>query len=570
MRADEEAAGKNPAALGKLGHKLLEYISNSPRTTLGSISALGLGHAQPWHIFLITLISALCGTGIIVLLNAEAEDFADRHYNMLLAIAFVGLLVAFQFSQRTLVRTAAEAIEEALHERRIAITNKLMRIDIAALERLSRGAVINGLARNFEVLSQSLVPLLLGLQSLILLCLMTGYLFWQSPVAGIVTVSIGALVAGVYLDRAGTTKHEMEAAALADGELSALADEVFSGFKEIRLNPQKEEALASEIRRTSLEVSKGRTKAADMIGALITTADSASYMLAAAVIFILPLLSGSSPTELARILTTVLFVLGPLGGTVKAAQQMSAAQVSLASVNEFEERLKQADETSKQTQGPLPSFNKLELSSVSYSYEGSGEERGFEVQSIDLSLRPQEVVFITGGNGSGKTTALRVLTGLYTARSGSIALNGRTVAESELLSYRQLFSVVFSDFHVFRKPYGLNGEQIASLEQYLNMLGIRKKLPQDLLSGYDPRALSTGQRKRLALALAMAEERPIIVLDEWAADQDPHYRSLFYEQLIPEFRKMGRAVVAVTHDDRFFHVADRRYHMEDNCLRRLN
>ena len=75
--------------------------------------------------------------------------------------------------------------------------------------------------------------------------------------------------------------------------------------------------------------------------------------------------------------------------------------------------------------------------------------------------------------------------------------------------------------------------------------------------------LSRGQRKRLALLTAYLEDRPIYVFDEWAADQDPVFRRIFYLRLLPELKARGKTVVAITHDDRYFGDADRIVKLEE-------
>ncbi|MBH9340157.1 cyclic peptide transporter, partial [Pseudomonas aeruginosa] len=68
--------------------------------------------------------------------------------------------------------------------------------------------------------------------------------------------------------------------------------------------------------------------------------------------------------------------------------------------------------------------------------------------------------------------------------------------------------------------------------------------------------LSTGQRKRLALINAWLEERPVLVFDEWAADQDPAFRRVFYTELLPDLKRQGKTIIVISHDDRYFEMAD--------------
>ena len=456
-----------------------------------------------------------------------------------------------------------------MHDRRMAISTKLLRINFNDFEKLSRTEVVNGLSRNFEQVSQSLVSLLLGFQSVFLLFIMTGYLFWQSALAGFISLLFSAFLIVNYLGSSDELEAQMASTATADAALNGLANEVFSGFKELRLDPAKHAALAEEITASSSNATKLRAFTADLIAKLVTSSNSGSYVLAAAIIFVLPIVSSLPGSELSPILTTVLFIIGPIGGVIGAAQQLSTSQVALTRIKNFEKKLEAAAEVTPDAKAP-EEFQSLRLQHASFAYDSTEEERGFEVKSIDLEVRPGEIIFITGGNGSGKTTALRVITGLYVASGGAIFLNGKAVQKADLASYRQLFSVVFSDFYVFGKPYGLDEEGLSELEKNLELFKIRDKLPADLALGYNPRALSTGQRKRLGLALAMAEQKPVIVLDEWAADQDPANRTQFYEQILPSLRAAGRAVIAITHDERYFSVADRRYQMDDMRLRSVD
>ena len=174
-----------------------------------------------------------------------------------------------------------------------------------------------------------------------------------------------------------------------------------------------------------------------------------------------------------------------------------------------------------------------------------------------MTLATGELVFIIGGNGSGKSTFVKVLTGLYLPQQGTVRLNGEVIAPTTQDWYRQHFAAVFSDFYLFKKLLGLDPSLIVSqADGWLKTLRIQHKVTiQD--GEYSTVNLSQGQRKRLALVTAMLEDRPFYVFDEWAADQDPQYKEVFYGELLPELRARGKGVIVVTHDDRYFHVGDR-------------
>ncbi|MBU2097702.1 MAG: ATP-binding cassette domain-containing protein, partial [Gammaproteobacteria bacterium] len=209
------------------------------------------------------------------------------------------------------------------------------------------------------------------------------------------------------------------------------------------------------------------------------------------------------------------------------------------------------------------------LEHVKYSHrspQAADAENAFTVQDLNFSIKQGSITFITGGNGSGKTTILRVFAGLYPREQGEISVDGVRVSRFPAQNYRDLFASVFADFHLFAEPYAIGPEGLARLDDWLTRLQVRDKFPADLSTGYDTNALSTGQKKRLALALALAEDRPVLILDEWAADQDPQTRKLFYRTLLPEFRASGKTLVVVTHDDRYFDCADHHYHVEEGRI----
>ena len=518
---------------------------------------------------LLASLSALCGTGILYVLNSESLLVQKQSYSAALAVLFIAVLIAYRFTQQRVMWRTSAAVEQAVHGWRTGITEKVVRLSLRDTEELSRGRILDGLAKHYEQLSQTIVPLVAGFEALILLCFMLVYLVTLSVLAALLTVVVAGLLVLGYLNTSRSMKAEMHSAGLADARLARLAEELTDGFKELRLDPDKRVALESDIVEASGAVARYRTRTAGMLSQLITTGNSASYLLAGAVVFILPVLTDSSGNEIQRIITAVLFLLGPIGGLVGAMQQLATAQFCVQAVAEFEREVDALLVLNSDTREATLSFSSIQLVEVHYSHRHGEGEAGFSIAGLNLSLECGEIIFFTGANGSGKTTVLRLLTGLYPLDSGRIEIDGKALPASLSQGYRNLFAAVFADNHLFRKPYGLDPAGMTRLEEALCMLDIRQKLPEDLSIGYDPEMLSTGQRKRLALALAIAEDRPILVLDEWAADQDPVTRARFYNELLPMLKASGKTVIAVTHDERYFGCADTRYHMEEGRMQRV-
>ena len=204
-----------------------------------------------------------------------------------------------------------------------------------------------------------------------------------------------------------------------------------------------------------------------------------------------------------------------------------------------------------------PAFESLELKGVTHSYHRELENKSFTLGPIDLSFAPGELVFLVGGNGSGKTTLAKLICGLYTPEFGEIRLNFEPVMAQGREAYRQLFSVVFSDFHLFENLLGLETVGLDSrADNYLKQLQLNHKV-QIADGTFSTIDLSQGQRKRLALLTAFLENRPFYIFDEWAADQDPLFKEVFYLQLLPELKAQGKTVLVISHDDRYYTIADR-------------
>ncbi|WAS99533.1 ATP-binding cassette domain-containing protein [Nannocystis poenicansa] len=217
-----------------------------------------------------------------------------------------------------------------------------------------------------------------------------------------------------------------------------------------------------------------------------------------------------------------------------------------------------ADQRTEASTPPQP-FASLALRGVSYRYEPRDDRAGFAVGPCDLELVPGEVVFVTGANGSGKSTFIKLLCGLYRRHGGELRVDGEALPADPGPAWRSRFAAVFAEVALFERLYGIEDvdpARVAALLEEME-LGHKVRFEDGRFTTVD---LSTGQRKRLALIVALLADRPIYVFDEWAADQDPHFREAFYRRILPSLRARGKTVVAVTHDDDAFDACDRRFH----------
>jgi putative ATP-binding cassette transporter len=204
----------------------------------------------------------------------------------------------------------------------------------------------------------------------------------------------------------------------------------------------------------------------------------------------------------------------------------------------------------------------LELAGVTHQYKGDQGDSNFTLGPINMKLARGQLVFIVGGNGSGKTTLAKLLVGLYAPESGAVWLDGAAVTDENRESYREMFSVVFADFYLFESLLGLDVPELdRRAAEYLRQFRLDQKVgvSEGMLSTTE---LSQGQRKRLALLTAYLEDRAIYLFDEWAADQDPSFKEIFYRQLLPDLKSRGKTVLVISHDDSYYDMADRLIKLE--------
>jgi putative ATP-binding cassette transporter len=262
--------------------------------------------------------------------------------------------------------------------------------------------------------------------------------------------------------------------------------------------------------------------------------------------------------------TVVLFLIGPIVNVIGSASAFASASAACAQMVDLEKQLEAASVSSRDSSEQVRRFDEIRLQAAAYRHGGDGEG-GFQVGPLDLSLRRGEMLFVSGGNGSGKSTVLKLLTALYLPQQGEIVLDGATVGPERREAYQSLFSTAFSDFHLFERTFGLGDLDEAEVAAWLAKMGLAGKTALNNRR-FDTILLSTGQRKRLALVVAMLEDRPIYVLDEFAADQDPEFRRKFYDEILPAMLERGKTVVVVTHDERYFDRATRRVIMDEGRI----
>lgn len=524
----------------------------------------------------VAFLAGASSTVILAVVNSVATDSQLRSGGNAQYVALYGLaLLVYIFSQRYVLNTTTDEVERIVDEWRRRLIRKLAASRLVGVEKIGHGAIFTAINADTQTVSHTAGSLILGVQAVMMILCTAVYIATLSlPALGLVVVVL-LLAARVYARRGQRASQDLRRAHEEIGALHEMVEALLGGFKEIKLSSRRAAELLDDAVRVSSRTAHYRSLAQRTLGMNFVFSQAAIFVLLGSLVFILPVLSTTFAAITVKVLTAVLFLVGPVSGVISAAPQITVANAAAENLLAVEKLLDDNVEPAGSgtgagmgagaRAGSAPAgFESIELRHAVFT-RGEGSDR-FTVGPIDLRIQRGETLFITGGNGSGKTTLVKLLTGLYPLDSGALVLNGQPVDAQGLQAYRDLFGAIFSDFHLFRTLYGLDPVDGTHADALIDEMEIESKVHIEGGRRFSTVSLSTGQRKRLALVAAQLEGRPVLVLDEWAADQDPHFRAKFYEVLLPRLQQQGVTVIAITHDDRYFHHADRRVHIEDGRI----
>ncbi|CAB3726554.1 cyclic peptide export ABC transporter [Paraburkholderia rhynchosiae] len=468
----------------------------------------------------------------------------------------------------------ARLSQDTMAQLRGHVARRVAEAELRDVERIGAAPVQSVLtddATNVSMLFFAL-PNLVMHGSIVFGCL--GYLAWLSwPVC---LVAVAAILVGSLGYHAGDKRAiaSLEAAGRSQDKLFGYLGALFTGAKELKLHQARSRQFVDGQLGSAIdEVRDHRRRAFSAYAVGVGWIVFLFYVFLGVATFWPALGIDAGAPSASGYVVVFLFMLLPLDGLLNNVPTLNAARVSLDRIEKL------MGEFSALRTAPPPDENAshapyrtLTFRNVTHSYFHERDERMFRVGPVDLTFTPGELVFIVGGNGSGKTTLAKVLTGLYEPEDGTIELDGKPIGLAERAAYRQRFTAVFNDFHLFDALLGIvdpNDASRAQADARANALVAKLALDhkvQVLNGAFSTRALSTGQRKRLALVVAYLEDRPLYLFDEWAADQDPQFKAVFYEQLLPELRSRGKTVLVISHDDRYFHLADRVLKLDNGSI----
>ncbi len=532
---------------------------------------LVFGHA-PWAmtgVLLLSTASAVLSVAVIAFINDTMLSAED-----------VPLTVLWQFAALLAVLLVLSAGAHAaltalghdfVYTMRRALVKRVLDTDIERLETIGEANIIASLSDDLRKITEAFVGLPQLVYGLVLSAATFGYLAWLSLplfITVLAWTSVIVVVGGWLVVR---LHRHLRALRESVDTVYQRYESILDGRKELALNRHRARREFDDEFDVAARRYRHHVTLADRFNGLAINWSNAMVLGTIGLIFYLALGRGWAPTSVAATYAlAILFLRSPLLSTIGTLPAQMGASVALRKIESL-------DLAPYRPQFDLPAsrhagaWRQIELRDMVYRYRTDEPSDCFTVGPIDFTLERGETVFLVGGNGSGKTTLARLLTGLYTPQDGELRIDGQTITEHDAREYQALFAAVLTDFHLFDQLLGTDHQAAdpALVDEWLQRLAIANKVGIDA-GRVTHGGLSQGQRKRLALMLALLEQRDILVLDEWAADQDPQFRRAFYRELLPLLKASGRTIVAITHDDSYFDLADRVLHMESGRLIELD
>jgi len=512
------------------------------------------------------VISGISNGLLLAIVNYAAEVVFRGESLIQYFILYMLVFALFLYTQWFAYEKAIAVIEEAIYNTRTRLSYKVHKVELSFIEKMGGNNLYSRLTQNDTLISQAMPQLTAGAQVSVLIVFSFLYLAYISPLTFFIAMIMIVVGITLFLAQTKLIKSSLQAVKKKENTYFKSISDMVNGFKEIKINKKRADDILDDITYVSEESRQLKIQAGRKEAKMWGFGRTFIYALLPILVFVVPNFTNEHADDIFKVTATLLFIVGPITILVNTLPLVNRVNFVIDELIKLEADM---DEMSANTQerqkdlNALGEFKRITLNNISFSYPN--DPAGFSSGPFNESINAGELIFVVGGNGSGKSTFLKLLIGLYYPVSGHITVNDTLINNLSYPAYRNFFSIVLTDFHLFEKLYGIRDIDPEKVNKWLKKMKMNHKVSyQD--GQFSSTNLSTGQRKRLAFIAAILEDKPILILDEFAADQDPQFRQFFYEELLLELRDEGRTIIAVTHDDHYFHVADRVLKMDNGKL----
>jgi putative ATP-binding cassette transporter len=520
------------------------------------------------NVIIMSVINGLCMTLLMYSLQLGADQLQASGTLSFRGLAlFLCSLVAYYLTQLFAVKVSSSAAYSAIEDMELRLVNKLRRLDYENFKKISSTDIYAVLGGDKNAVVNAARFVVITMSALIMVGVVIIYLLSISITAVLLIVIEYALMLYIYKVQFSVFEKRNQADYAAMSAFNTSLVDIIDGFAELKMNNRRSEDFyqqrvkaANDKKTDSLKETEGM-----WVRILVIQQTNALFPLGL-IVFIAPMLTAMNVIDMAKIVVITLIAVGPASQVASFISIADLANNTLSRILNIEKQLDDAlagDWEDISAVPNTPEFSTIKIKSLQYHYRAIDNHSGSFILTVkDFYLNRGEMIIIKGGNGSGKSTFMHVIAGLFSPSEGDVLLNDSPVSSLKSSDYRSLFSIVFSDFHLFDDFYGIDFKK-ADFDYWVKRLKLEDQLKdyrKDQNSGgvaLPTAALSSGQKKRAALLMAILEGRPVLLFDEVAADFDPEFRTIYYREILPELKATGRTLLIVSHDDRYFDIADR-------------
>ncbi|MGB8191920.1 MAG: cyclic peptide export ABC transporter [Chitinophagaceae bacterium] len=531
-----------------------------------------IGKKELLNYFCLGVLSGLCNFLFINAVTRIVGAIAAGYYGSVskeYIIIFFSIILVFIWVKRTLsllMMKVSQRISWSLRKQILSLVLNSGYMQFSSRKHRIDSAIVNDV-NTLTGASMGVIDFCISV-IIVLSCFI--YLATVSFLLFLITLGVAIIGAGIYSINARKNMLSFEKIRNLENRFQENFNSILNGYKEIYMEPGKGQHIfsnkigdiANESYRTNL-ITMTRILNNSMTGQVLF------YLLISSVLLVFSVVLSVKPVDVVSFVFTLTYLLGSIEAVMLMLPMLMRAGVAAGNLAQLRQELEDnvLPPSAARIVGFRESFETIQACELEFYY--GDRQRSFGIGPINFEVNKGEAIFIYGGNGSGKTTFIYSLLGLYQPTAGMLRLNGMAINEATYAEYRSLFSVVFSDYYLFDEIITPQPVNLKNAAQYLKIFELEDKvtIEGNRFSTID---LSAGQKKRLALIAALLEDKPILVLDEWAADQDPHFRNKFYTEIVPLLKSSGITVVAITHDDKYYYCADKLFKMDEGKLIQRN
>ncbi len=510
------------------------------------------------NIIIAFVIAGITNGLFMLIINSAAKDFLN--VNIRYVILFFLCMFTYTYTKKYALKETLQLIQNTIFYRTMNIIAKVRKIDLNKFEEIGESHIYSILMENGDIIYEAARMAISSASAIVMLIFSFAYIFFLSHAAFWISIVIIFLGVLIYMNNQKYVDQELHKFRKYQGMFYNFLEDFLKGFKEIKINSRKGDDLYYHfLKRYAVKMSDLKLETENKFISNIVFTQLLFFILMASIAFLLPQFSKVSSSTIISIIAIILFIAGPIGVVVDSIPIISKAEIAMGSIIKLEKLLdehKKNNSIENVNEEMFVNFKELKFRDLFYHYK-SNSDTVFTMGPVDLKIKRGELIFLVGGNGSGKTTFLKAISGLYPPDSGTITVDDTVINQNNFQNYREIFSIIFTDFYLFKILYGYRTIEESFVNQLIEKMEISNKTSYNRKDGFSNIKLSTGQRKRLALITSLVENKPVCLFDEVAADQDPEFREYFYHYILKELKNNGKTIIVVSHDDRYFHIADR-------------